>query len=65
MNPRREPPEVYPMSGDAIAWHLILLGRDCGLEATAMAQWLMRLDGFPMWPPHDQLALLMRDAGYE
>lgn len=52
-----------PLCGDAIAWNLILLGIDCGLEGPEIARWLVALDGFPMWPPHDALASLMRDAG--
>lgn len=52
-----------PLCADAIAWQLILLGVDCGLSGKEIAQWLMRLDGYPFWPPHDQLALLLEDAG--
>lgn len=56
--------ELTPgLSGDEIAWQLIRLGADCGLDGPTIARWLMRLDGFPFWPPHDQLALLLEDAG--
>lgn len=56
--------ELTPgLSGDEIAWQLIRLGLDCGLDGPTIAQWLMRLDGFPFWPPHSELALLLEDAG--
>ena len=52
-----------PLCGDAIAWQLILLGADCGLERAEIIDWLLKLDGFPLWPPHDRLADYLRDAG--
>lgn len=64
-NPATGLPPVTVPYGDHIAWQLILLGIVCGVDKAAMVQWLTRLDGFPMWPPHDQLATLMWAAGYE
>lgn len=56
--------ELTPgLSGDEIAWQLIRLGQDCGLDGPTIARWLMRLDGFPFWPPHDALAQYLEDAG--
>lgn len=52
-----------PVSGDEIVWHLIRLGIDCGLDGKAIAGWLMKLEGFPMWPPPDALEVYLRDAG--
>ena len=52
-----------PLSGDEIAWHLIQIGRDCGLEGPDIARWLMKLVGYPMWPDIETLIVLMRDAG--
>ena len=52
-----------PLCGDAIAWNLILLGKDCGLGSAEIASWLKKLDGFPMWPPAERLADYLRDAG--
>ena len=56
--------ELTPgLSGDEIAWQLIRLGQDCGLDGPTIARWLMRLDGYPFWPDHESLALYIRDAG--
>lgn len=52
-----------PLCADAIAWNLILLGADCGLDGPTIARWLMKLEGFPMWPPLDALAQYLADAG--
>lgn len=52
-----------PVSGDEIAWHLIRLGIDCGLEGPAIAAWLLRLEGFPLWPPREALKIYLADAG--
>ena len=52
-----------PISGDEIAWHLILIGKDCGLDGPTIAAWLMKLDGYRFWPDHESLAVYLRDAG--
>ena len=52
-----------PLCGDAIAWNLILLGRDCGLEAPALIDYLNRVKDFPFWPDDETVAILLADAG--
>lgn len=52
-----------PMSGDEIAWQIILLGKDCGHSASEIASWLMRLQEVPFWPDLETIIVLMRDAG--
>lgn len=52
-----------PLCGDAIAWNLILLGKDCGRGGDEIARWLMLLRDVPLWPDVATLKTLMRDAG--
>ena len=52
-----------PLSGDEIAWHLILIGVDCGMPGPEIARWLMKLSGYPFWPDVETLAVLLQDAG--
>ena len=56
--------ELTPgLSGDEIAWQLIRLGQDCGLCAAEIAEYLLRLEGFPLWPDRESIALYLADAG--
>lgn len=52
-----------PLCADAIAWNLILLGRDCGRDGPEIKRWLLHLEDVPFWPDRKTLAVLMRDAG--
>ena len=52
-----------PLSGDEIAWHLILIGKDCGRSGEEIARWLLRLEDVPFWPDRATIALLLADAG--
>lgn len=52
-----------PLCGDAIAWNLILLGKDCGRSGAEIARWLMLLQDVPFWPDLETIIVLMRDAG--
>ena len=56
--------ELTPgLSGDEIAWQLIRLGQDCGLTAPEIASYLLKLEGFPLWPDRESIALYLADAG--
>lgn len=52
-----------PLCTDAIAWQLILLGKDCGREPEEIARWLLLLEDVPFWPDRATIALLLEDAG--
>ena len=52
-----------PLCADAIAWQLILLGKDCGRDGQEIARWLMLLQDVPFWPDLETIIVLMRDAG--
>lgn len=52
-----------PLCADAIAWQLILLGKDCGREPEEIARWLLLLEDVPFWPDRATIALLLEDAG--
>ena len=52
-----------PLCSDAIAWNLILLGKDCGRSSAEIIGWLTTLSDVPFWPDIETLAVLMADAG--
>ena len=52
-----------PLCADAIAWQLILLGKDCGRSGSEIARWLLALEDVPFWPDPETLAILIEDAG--
>lgn len=52
-----------PLCADAIAWQIILLGKDCGRSGAEIARWLLRLEDLPFWPDLETLTILIEDAG--
>lgn len=52
-----------PLCTDAIAWNLILLGKDCGRSDKEINGWLRALKNVPFWPDRETLKILLRDAG--
>lgn len=52
-----------PLCGDAIAWQLILLGKDCGRSLDEIVSWLLALRDVPFWPDLETIAVLLQDAG--
>lgn len=52
-----------PLCADAIAWQLILLGKDCGRDGAEIARWLIALEDAPFWPDRETIAILLTDAG--